>query len=394
MNMRIKRSEDESFTDFHIRLFENREDYKLSNDDISDILNKEFGSDFSESKWRKDYAQYVRWKDYIVESNLEEEIVRKYEELDIESKKEKIKKQDQNREYMKKIRNSARFEHLEDKIIQSIEDLNNNYPLEYTPFDGISATGKEGLVLFSDWHFGMEIDNRLNRFNKEVFDKRIKKLKNKVIEYGTNSDIKKLHVAGLGDQISGLIHISTRVQSNENLIEQITYVSEVIANILAEFASHFKEIIYYNVNGNHARMMPSKNDVGIKENFENLIPWFLNARLDNVENLEINNEQDGIVEFEIFNKKIVAVHGDYDNVQNSYAKLSQLLGYVPDYVVGGHIHHHFEKEFGKTTVITNGSLVGNDDYAMKGRYAAKPSQKFMIFDEIEGLEHTYQIKFN
>lgn len=389
----IKRKDDESFTQYHIRLFENAKDYGLSADDIASILNKEYGSDYSESKWRKDYAQYVRWKDFVLSDNLEQEILDKYEEIQIEAKKETIKKQDQNRELNKTIRNSARFEHLEDKVIQSIEDLNRDYPLEYKSFEGISNNQKEGLAMFSDWHFGMEINNRVNVFNKEVFDERVEKLKNKVIEYGVANSVKKLHIAGLGDQISGLIHVSTRVQSNENLIEQITYVSEVIANILAEFSSQFEEVVYYNVNGNHARIMANRSDVGIKENFENIIPWFLNARLSHIDNLEIINEQDGIVEFKIFDEKLIGVHGDYDNVLNSYAKLSQLLGYVPDYIVSGHIHHHFEKEFGKTTAIVNGSLVGNDDYAMKGRYSATPSQKFLLFDQEEGLECTYQIRF-
>jgi hypothetical protein len=44
--------------------------------------------------------------------------------------------------------------------------------------------------------------------------------------------------------------------------------------------------------------------------------------------------------------------------------------------------------------VVNGSLIGADDYAMQGRYGAKPSQKFMVFDEVEGLQATYIIKLN
>jgi DNA repair exonuclease SbcCD nuclease subunit len=67
---------------------------------------------------------------------------------------------------------------------------------------------------------------------------------------------------------------------------------------------------------------------------------------------------------------------------------------VPSYIIGGHVHHNYEKEYGRTTVVVNGSLIGADDYAMQGRYGAKPSQKFMVFDEVEGLQATYIIKLN
>lgn len=393
MSNELQRKENESFTQYHIRLFENAKEYNLNSEDIADLLNKDYGSDYSESKWRKDYAQYVRWKDFVLSQNIEQEILDKYEEIQIEAKKETIKKQDQNRELNKKIRNSARFEHLANKVVSAVEELNVKQPILSQEKTDEFPTGKEGLVLFSDWHFGMEVDNRVNKFNKEIFLKRVNKLTDKTIEYGVSNRIKKLNVAGLGDQIAGLIHVSTRVQANENLIEQITFVSEVLAEILGRFANTFDEVVYYNVCGNHARTMANKSDVGIKENFENIIPWFLEARLSNFNNIAIVNEQDGIAETEIFDRKIVLVHGDYDNVMNSYAKLPQLLGYVPQYIVSGHIHHHFEKEFGETVAIVNGSLIGNDDYAMKGRYAAKPSQKFIVFDEKEGLECVYQIRF-
>jgi hypothetical protein len=98
----ILREENESFLDFHIRLFANKDTYELDTYQIADLLNKEYGTNYSESKWRKDYAAYVYWKDYIMNKNLDKEILDKYEEVRIESEKEKIRKRDQNREYNKK----------------------------------------------------------------------------------------------------------------------------------------------------------------------------------------------------------------------------------------------------------------------------------------------------
>jgi hypothetical protein len=390
----LKKREDESFNDYHIRLYENKEDYNIDKFQIAELLNDEMGSNYDESKWRKDYAQFKKWEDFITSKNLDEEIVKKHEELRLESEKEKYRKQDQKREYRKLIRNSARFEKIRDDIVAAVRNLEKVKPLTFyseQPIDGLSE--KHGLALFSDWHFGMEVDTNINRYNKDIFNRRVEKLVKKVIEYGKKNEISTLHIGQLGDILSGNIHVSTRVQSNEDLIEQIKYVSEILAEILNRLAYVFPNIKYYNVIGNHARA-GKKSEVGINENFEYLVAWFLETRLRDLDNVEVIADKDGYVETKIFDKDIIFVHGNFDQADKAVARLPQMLGYVPDFIIGGHVHHNYLKEFGKTTTIVNGSLIGNDDYATQGRYGAKPSQKFMVFDERDGLECEYIIKFD
>ncbi|MGT4652511.1 hypothetical protein [Bacillus cereus] len=96
-----------------------------------------------------------------------------------------------------------------------------------------------------------------------------------VINYGKSNGISTLHVANLEDLIGGLIHVSTRVQANTDSIAQTQYVTETLAEVLAKFASEFEQVKFYSVAGNHGRLSPSKNDVGIKETFEYLITWYL-----------------------------------------------------------------------------------------------------------------------
>ncbi|MBL4950998.1 metallophosphoesterase [Neobacillus sp. YIM B02564] len=388
----LKRKEEESFLDYQIRLFSNKDEYEIDSYQIADLLNAEYGSNYSESKWRKDYAAYVYWKDYIISKNLDDEILDKYEKVRIESEKEKIRKNDQKREYRKLISNQARFEAIKDDIYNAILHIEKKKPLYFDSPTISNFDGKEGLALFSDWHYGMDIDNSINVFNKDIFNKRINKLINKIIEYGTLNNISTLHIANLGDLVGGLIHVSTRVQANEDVIGQIKYVSETLSEILNKLSSIFPMIKFYNVVGNHGRTQANKHDVGMKENFEYLIPWYLEARLRNHSNIEIITEQDGYITTSIFNNEIVFVHGNYDRVDQCVTRLPQVLGYVPDYIIGGHVHHNYEKEYGATTVIVNSSLIGVDDFAMQGRFCAKPSQKFMIFDKEEGLESTYIIK--
>jgi len=207
------------------------------------------------------------------------------------------------------------------------------------------------------------------------------------------NNISTLHVAQLGDIVSGIIHVSTRVQSNEDIIQQVKYVSETLSEIIAELASEFENIEFYNIIGNHGRT-GQKSEVGLKENFEYITPWYLETRLRDFDNVNIISDDDGYIASNIFNKKVVYVHGNFDRLDHAVKRLPQILGIIPDYIFGGHVHHNYEKEYGVTTVITNSSLVGVDDYAMQNRFNSKPSHKFMIFDEKEGLECTYIINLS
>jgi len=389
-NNPILRENDESFLDYQIRLYTNKDLYEIDTYEIAELLNKEYGNTYSESKWRKDYAAYVKWNEYIIGKSLDKEILDKYETVKIESEKEKVRNRDQKREYKKLIQNQARFEAIRDDIYEAVLRLETKKPLTPSPSEYV-AGHKEGLSLWSDWHFGMVIDNYSNKFNKGIFNDRVSQLLSKTISYGKQHGISTLHVANLGDLIGGLIHVSTRVQANEDVVEQTKYVSETLAEVLSKLANEFENIIYYNVAGNHGRTSPSKNDVGIKENFEYLIPWYLEARLRNFNNIKIVNEQDGFIISKIINEDVVFTHGHYDRPDSSVTKIPQLTGIIPSFIFSGHIHHHYEKEYGKTTVVVNGSLVGNDDYAMQGRFGSKPSQKFLVYNE-DGLECTYVIK--
>lgn len=381
---------DETLDDYHVRLFANKEEYGLNKEQITDLLNKEADEDYSESKWRKDFAQYQKWKDYILSKNLDEDILNKYETIRIEAEKEKIRKNDQRREYNKYIRDQARFEGLHDDIIYAIKEINDKKPLIFNNTNTYQSE-REGLILFSDWHYGMVIDNSINKFNKEVFDERVTKLVNRTIEYGIRNEISTLHVANLGDLVGGLIHVSTRVEANEDVIGQIKYVAETLSEVLSTFANTFNKVEFYNIVGNHGRTIANKNDGSIKENFEYLLLWYLQARLSRFSNITFTDEKDGYIVTKIKDKDIVFVHGHYDKPEVSVTKIPQLIGIVPDYIFSGHIHHHFEKEFGKTTCIVNSSLIGADDYAMQGRFSSVPAQKLLIFND-EDIESTYNIK--
>jgi DNA repair exonuclease SbcCD nuclease subunit len=383
-----ERYEDESVKQYILRLCRNKDLYRISWQDVAHLINDETGESWGESKYRKwFYAFQEGYEEALSENPFD--FAEEFEEQKRELIKEKTKMQDQRREYMNLIKKQARFENLRDEIMQAIKEETSTKPLEWKRPKRSFQEGREGLALFSDWHYGMICDNKFNQFNEEVFFLRVGELVEKVIEYGKRNEIETLNLAVLGDMISGMIHVSTRVQSNEDVIQQIKVVAETLCEVISQFASEFSKVRVINVCGNHARA-GKKDEVGLKENFEYLLPWYMEARLDRISNVEIITEDDGMVQDEILGKSFVFTHGNFDHFSSSAKSLPQTLGYVPDYIIGGHIHHNFEKDFGHTTYIANGSLIGADDYAVQKRLITKPMQKFLVMTE-DGCECTYNI---
>lgn len=60
----IKRKHDEDYTDYFVRLFENKKTYGLTSEDIASLLNFENGNNFGESSYRKEYASFNRGRIY------------------------------------------------------------------------------------------------------------------------------------------------------------------------------------------------------------------------------------------------------------------------------------------------------------------------------------------
>ena len=70
MEVLYARRFDEPFDDYFVRLFENKDEYNLSCQDIADILNSESGVTYGESKWRKEYAAFRRGMQYERQKEL------------------------------------------------------------------------------------------------------------------------------------------------------------------------------------------------------------------------------------------------------------------------------------------------------------------------------------
>ena len=387
----LKRNE-EGITAYWIRLYKNKQLYGLTFAECGQLMNEVTGENWSEAKWRRPIEHYLEIQDYLDQENptgVNQDILQEIEDQKLELEKEKIKMRDKKRELNNKLRRMARLENLEDYLKETVEEFE---PIE---LDNVKKnkkdSDKELLVCLNDWHIGMSINSKFNTFNKEIAIKRLSKLQQKTMDKVLKEDIQTIHIANLGDLIHGLIHVSTRVSSEENTIEQVIAASEMVKGFIKPFLDLGIQVEYYNICGNHSRIVANKSESGgEEESFEKLILTIVDTAFSRYENYNSTGSEFGMIEVNIKNEKVVLSHGHLDKGNGIVNKLPQMLGYPPTLVLTGHFHSEQIKDYGVTTHIISGALCGSDDYATNLRLAGKPSQKLLIITD-DGIEENNTI---
>ena len=344
---------------------------------------------------RKTMIGAIRHQDYIDSKTKEQLESEQYEKLiqkELELKKEKVKVQDLKTQVNKQIRELARKENLGEILEEKLEELKTSKPILPTKaIDRTSSSGRDGVMLISDMHLGSEVDNILDKYNPDICKKKLGYYVDKVIKYGKENDIDKLYVLIAGDLVSGIIHDTNRYESRLNIIEQITQVSELLSEAIAELSRHFY-IFTGIVLGNHDRCVAQKDKSLENENFVLLIEQFIRLRLENNHRvIFIDKKDEGILEIDIKGNKCLCVHGHNDR-DNSLDRLIEMFEYKPSYIFKGHDHRARIFEKNRTTIICNGAFSG-EEYSKNARLYNKSVQIFTIFNE-EGMECNYFINLN
>ena len=391
MSEYLKRTE-ESITAYSIRLYKNRRNYGLTFQECGDLLNEVSGENFSEAKWRRPIQHFIEINSYLEEENptgVSSDVLEEIELEKIELQKQQMKMRDQRRLMNTELRKMARLEHLEDFLKNTTEEFE---PIKLKDIKkGVTNNEKELLVGLSDWHIGMSINSKFNTFNKEIAINRLSKLQQKTMDKVVKENIQTVHIANLGDLIHGLIHVSARVSAEENTIEQVITAANMVKDFIKPFLDLGIQVEYYNICGNHSRIVANKSESGgEEESFEKLILTIVDTAFSRYENYNSTGSEFGMIEVNIKNERVVLAHGHLDKGNGIVNKLPQMLGYPPTLVLTGHFHSELLKDYGITTHIISGALCGSDDYATNLRLAGKPSQKILIITD-DGIEENNTI---
>jgi len=321
------------------------------------------------------YRVYKYFQDKIENELYTDDEIERLEGLRQELYKEKCRMQDQRREYNKLLRETARYEHLIDICRKQVAELE---PLKLNTAYNPNPTSVEAVLIISDFHYGLEIDNVLNEYNIEIAKERLETLLQKTIYYCTTHRVQKLNLGLAGDLICGAIHLQSRVAAEEDLISQVINVSELLAHFINELKTYVPEVKVWGVIGNHSRVNADKKSNMPAENFERLIFKYIEMRVPNV--VVATNGLEDWITFRVKDQLVFMTHGDKDSLNNIKLHAVNLLGQVPDRIYFGHIHHMNLKDDNGTEIVVNGSIVSTDEYAMGLRCNTKPYQILQIFD--------------
>lgn len=382
----------ESYEDwfYRVALAKSKKQIKASWQEIATMLNLPYGAEHLR-KVAYGLLDYRRYLDAQNHMELDTAVIDDLEARELEISREKMRMQDQKREINKLLREWSRAEHIQGEIREAITQL-PPLPIGIRKEALNQAPLTEAALLLSDWHIGMVTNNYCNTYNSAVVNERVDKLTEKTIEHCRLHGVYKLHLFVLGDIVNGLIHVTTRINNEENVVKQSMMAAELLSNMINRLSEELDVEIYWS-RGNHDRVTANKKESICAESFSDVILWYLKARLEGIEgiNFHENEIDDEIIVTEIMGNTIFAVHGHKDKPAGAVQNLSLLLKQFPDMVLMGHFHSTAEREIQGAEVIVNGSLCGTDDYAMSLRRTSHSTQKLLIID-YEGRQCTYNIR--
>lgn len=405
LNLSIEKQPHETDYEYIGRLCDHRNSLGLSWKELAEHANKELKLSYTESWYRKNYNKGAFTK---VEETIDEDYTLDTWQDSLNAREEDLKEKlhkinlrraevadlvCQNNSYIRRLSREQTIK----EVAHDYAQLMCQCKRLITPFETIRASqvSKKGLLLLSDWHYGMEFENPWNKYNPDICKQRVSFLRDKVIDLIKLNKITDLVILDLGDLIAGRIHSQIKIESRFDVITQTMDVCEILAELLTDLSVHCN-IKFYSSLDNHSRLEPNKKESLELETLARLIPWYLTERLAHNQNVEICSNEYGedIITCNVFEKNIAGVHGDADKPQSVLERISLLTRQYYHMLCTAHLHHFFCDEVNETLIIGNPSLMGTDNYSTKLRLTSEPAQVFIISNKNNLAESIHRIVLN
>lgn len=310
----------------------------------------------------------------------------------------KFTAQQARRELNKTKRDVSKGLSLIEDIKESLNDLTFEKPKQFKGTDEDEGS-KELIVCLSDIHYGADFVIPQNSYNPQttqlLFKKYASNLRDIIREDG---NITKVNVVNLGDSIE---HAQMRSQNTfevqKTLAEQISEVSNMIWNFLAEISQEVEEVTYQGIAGNHDRLNGNYKSALTGDSASTLINNTIRA---------LSEVADGNIKYieaydpyftclEVKGRNFAFVHGDKHKLHSDrkvLSDLSYLYGKEFVGVFGGHIHHNECNEVGDDVYQINfGSFKGTDPFGVSSGFTSSRSQGVIIVQDNSNYNFTYGI---
>lgn len=342
------------------------------------------------------FGQFLdKWTQEGMENISDAEVLRQIELQRKELLKERKKLQTENTEYQANLRNEARGEMFNDKILDAIELLPKfkvNTVYEYT------ESKRTGVLCIADAHYGSVIELKslfgevVNQYNPDIFKERMNKLLTKIVDDKPKFGYTDMIVFDCGDAIENILRTSSLTKLKSGMIDSALEYAEFMATWLVALQNKLHiPIKYSGAGGNHdlARILSSKKDFP-EENMMKVIVEFIRLRLKDIDTITVAPYGD--CQFEtIQNTNVLMYHGD-DSKSDA-----EEMAFWEDYhdididvLIMGHKHHKETQGvgygmYGDKEVVHVNSLVGADTYSKKLRKISKAGAEFLVFESGQGL---------
>lgn len=322
------------------------------------------------------------------------DMLSEFDRKKIELQVERQKFFDQRNAFNKLVRERSRQEELNEILVEAVKS--GNLPRLDYEYHEVMPSDNDLLVSLNDIHYGATVNNYWNTYNSDICREMMRRYLDRIIQIAQTHNSENCIVWANGDEISGNIHKSIAVTNKENVIEQVKGVSELIAEFIAELSKHFATVTFVSVAGNHSRLDPNKDNALVSERLDDLVEWYLSARLQNFDNVIIGGGEkvdETMYLIDVRGKTYCGVHGDFDGSASKVQAL-QTMARKPLYaVLSGHLHHCKIDDVQGIRTIMAGSFLGMDDYCVQKRIYSRPEQMVCVCDEA-GVRCSYNVGLN
>lgn len=355
--------------------------------DINDKKNNIIDDDWSDikDKYQLEGSKDIirRYGDLVLlinHHNLLNSIVTNtdYLDLQIEEKQEELTKMKMklstiktkhNKFLRKEAREELNWETLFEEVSKKIIPIVNVPEVRV-----VAQNPKKSLLPLADMHFGAELlikglyDETINEYNQKVFEARMWRLRDVVVEYVRINSIDELYITLLGDLVDGMLRLTQLSYQELSVVDSIIELSAFLSEWVNDL-SKYVNIKVYSAYGNHseARFGGTKAGDLLHENLEKLIWSFMKKFNKNNKNIDFVKANKHCL-IEIDNLKILIAHGDWVKSESALQDFEKFYNIKLDMVIMGHKHHLYNKsnggnENGNIEVLQVQSMIGTCEYS-------------------------------
>jgi len=396
--MNYKRLEGEDLNTYALRLYENKHEYGLNSQDIADILNKETGKNYDESKYRKHYASFRKGIEYAKANSVDS--IEELKALE-EKKREIIAERDRlslvQREYKKNIRSDGRQEFFYTQIAENIKTL--EVP-DFEIIDTYSYKDKDCILTIADIHAGAKFDIGKNKYSFDVITERFEYLLSETVAYCKRENLNHLNILCLSDTVQGILRKSDLKLNESSVVAAVVFIAKTISNFLNALSKYVVIDYYHCPTGNHTqtRNLGSDRNELKDEDVEYIIGNYINDTLADNPRVDVyNNFGKDYITFDCMGSSIIAMHGHtITNISTAIKDISFHNRKFYDILFLAHYHSGqsvvngaSEDKDVETYVVP--SFIGTCPYSDSLMKASNPACMIYTLTNNQGVTDTHKI---